>query len=183
MDTKRVLIAAAAAAAAALSFDAWAAGLRPTGAFVEGAVAEHPAYSVTAGLLWPWSWRRDFGSMELTGLTEAYVSHWSAKGADRRQTYTQLGVVPLLRLRFDGGRSAWFIEGGIGASIMDRVYHTPDRQFSTTFNFVDVAGLGRSFGPGRRHELSLRFSHVSNAGIKQPNPGENFLQLRYAVMF
>jgi len=48
---------------------------------------------------------------------------------------------------------------------------------------VDVAGVGRSFGADRRRELSLRLSHSSNAGIKEPNPGETFLQLRYAVKF
>jgi hypothetical protein len=31
--------------------------------------------------------------------------------------------------------------------------------------------------------VGLRLSHVSNAGIKEPNPGENFLQLRYARSF
>ncbi len=180
MDIRGISIAAA---AAVVSVGGWAAGLRPEGAFVDGAVARHSAYSITAGLLWPWSWRRDFAGAEVTGLTEAYVSHWNAKGATDRQTYTQAGVVPLLRLRFDEGRSAWFVEGGIGASIMDRIYRTADRQFSTSFNFVDVVGVGRSFGPGRRQELSLRLSHVSNAGLKQPNPGENFLHLRYAVMF
>jgi len=31
--------------------------------------------------------------------------------------------------------------------------------------------------------LSLRLFHVSNADGRQPNPGETFLQLRYAAMF
>jgi lipid A 3-O-deacylase len=41
---------------------------------------------------------------------------------------------------------------------------------------------GRRHAPGRREaaDLSLRLQHVSNAGIKEPNPGENFVQLRYA---
>jgi lipid A 3-O-deacylase len=43
--------------------------------------------------------------------------------------------------------------------------------------------VGRSFGADRRHELSLRVSHFSNCGIETPNPGENFLQLRYATKF
>jgi lipid A 3-O-deacylase len=117
------------------------------------------------------------------GLTEAYLSHWSARGDDGRVSFTQVGVLPLLRYRFDQGRSPWFIEGGIGLSAMDRVYRTRSKEFSTTFNFVDVAGVGRSFGERRSQELSLRISHVSNAGIKHPNPGENLLQLRYARMF
>ncbi len=35
----------------------------------------------------------------------------------------------------------------------------------------------------RRHALVLRIQHVSNAGIKRPTPGENFLQLRYQASF
>jgi lipid A 3-O-deacylase len=169
--------------AAALSLGACAADLRPGGVFLEGGLARQQAYSVTAGVLWPWSWRRDFGSTVATGLTEAFVSNWSARGVTQRRGFTHIGLVPLVRLRPDGGRSPWFIEGGIGVSVMDRIYRTQNKAFSTVFNFVDTAGVGRSFGADGRRELSLRISHISNAGIKKPNPGENFLQLRYAVMF
>lgn len=180
MDMKRLLIPAA---AAALSLGAGAVDLRPAGAFIEGGLADHRGYSVTAGLVWPWSWRRDFGTAQVTGLTEAYVSHWSGQGATERRSFAQLGLLPLLRLRFDGGRSPWFVEGGIGISVMDRTYRTRTKEFSTSFNFEDVVGVGRSFGADRSRELGLRISHISNGGIKKPNPGENFLQLRYAVMF
>ena len=40
-----------------------------------------------------------------------------------------------------------------------------------------------SVSQGYRHELALRLQHFSNAGIKHPNPGENFVQLRYAQGF
>jgi hypothetical protein len=65
----------------------------------------------------------------------------------------------------------------------DKPYRTPAKEFGTRFNFVDTAGVGRSFGAQRKHELGLRLVHMSNAGIKEPNPGENFLQLRYAASF
>ena len=180
MDTQRFLIAAS---LAGLSLGACAADWRPGGAFVVGGVAARQTYSVTAGLLWPWSWQREFGSTQLSGLTEAYVSYWNARGVTERQGFTQLGVVPVLRLRPDGGRSPWFFEGGIGGSVMNRTYRTQTKRFGTTFNFVDLIGVGRSFGADRRHELGLRITHFSNADIKQPNPGENFVQLRYAVRF
>jgi hypothetical protein len=180
MNMKQLLIPVA---ATALSLGAHAVDLRPAGAFIQAGLAEHQSYSVTAGLVWPWSWRRDFGTSQVSGLTEGFVSHWSGRGADERKSFTQLGLLPLLRLRFDGGRSPWFAEGGIGISIMDRNYRTRTKDFSTTGNFVDVVGVGRSLGADRRRELSLRFSHISNGGIKKPNPGEDFLQLRYAVMF
>ena len=33
------------------------------------------------------------------------------------------------------------------------------------------------------HEVVLRAAHYSNAGVRHPNPGENFLQLQYLRRF
>ncbi|HYL90521.1 MAG TPA: acyloxyacyl hydrolase, partial [Burkholderiales bacterium] len=30
-----------------------------------------------------------------------------------------------------------------------------------------------------RYDVSMRLQHLSNAGIKNPNPGVNFLQVRF----
>jgi lipid A 3-O-deacylase len=168
---------------AALPFSTHAIDLVPRGAFVEGGIADDASYSATIGVVWPWSWRREALGGELSGMTEAYVSHWSGRRATQRASFTQLGLVPTLRYRFSHGRSDWFVEAGIGISAMDKKYRTADKQFSTRFNFIDVAGVGRSFGPQRRQELSLRIAHISNADMKKPNPGEDFLQLRYAALF
>jgi lipid A 3-O-deacylase len=180
MNTSRVLLLAS---AALLAFSAHAAELAPGGVFVQGGGGENGTYAVSAGLVWPWSWRREARNGVVTGITEAYVSHWNARGSDGRRSFTQLGLTPMFRYRGDHGRSPWFVEAGIGISVIDPVYTTDEKQFSTRFNFVDIAGVGRSFGPQGQRELSLRLSHVSNGGIKRPNPGENFLQLRYAVLF
>jgi hypothetical protein len=92
-------------------------------------------------------------------------------------------LLPVLRYRFGEGGSDWFAQAGVGISVLDAAYQTSEKKFSANFNFQTVAAMGRSFGPERRHELSLRLAHTSNANIKTPNPGENFLQLRYAAMF
>jgi len=181
MNIQRLLPVAA--AVAALSCTAHAVDLMPRGAFVVGGLAEHETYTLSAGAIWPWSWRKEAMGGELTGLTEGYVSYWKARAAAGRQSFTQVGLVPLVRYRFSQGRSDWYLEGGIGISVMDRLYRTPQKQFSTSFNFVDTLGVGRSFGAQRQHEVGLRVVHMSNGSIKKPNPGENFLQLRYAAMF
>ena len=41
----------------------------------------------------------------------------------------------------------------------------------------------RMFSEALRHELALRVQHFSNAGIKRPNPGENFLQFLRPATF
>lgn len=160
-----------------------AADWRPGGAFAEAGFAARGTHAATAGLVWPWDWRRPALGGELSGTTELFLSQWSARDVAGRQGFTQIGLVPLFRLRLDAGRSPWFVEGGIGISLLDEIYRTPTKNFSTTGNFYDVAALGRSVDDARRQELSLRLTHISNASVKRPNPGENFLQLRYAMRF
>jgi hypothetical protein len=89
----------------------------------------------------------------------------------------------VLRYRFGRGGSDWFAEGGIGVSYFNGLYERDDKRFSTRFNFYDTLGVGRNFGARREHEVTLRVLHVSNGGIKKPNPGENFVQLRYGHSF
>ena len=95
----------------------------------------------------------------------------------------QVGLVPLVRWRPDEGRSPWFVEGGIGLSWLDGDLRTPERTFSTRLNFSDNLGIGRSFGARGEQELSLRWQHTSNAGIRKPNPGQDLLLVRYAHAF
>ena len=99
------------------------------------------------------------------------------------ETLTQIGVIPVVRHEFAGGCSPWFAEGGIGATVTSSVYRGGDKRFSTAFNFGDQVGVGWAFGEARQHEPALHVEHFSNAGIKHPNPGENFIQFRYLRRF
>jgi lipid A 3-O-deacylase len=175
MHRKRIFLLAA---AAVLSLGARAADWRPDGAFAEAGFAPSSSRSLTVGVQWDWDWQGRFGNTEATGFTEAYVSRWSA-----RDTVTQVGVLPIVRLRLKNGQSPWFMEGGIGVTLTDHLYRNHGKQFSTRFNFVDVFGVGRSLDAQHRRDISVRVAHISNANLKKPNPGENFLQLRYAVRF
>jgi lipid A 3-O-deacylase len=46
-------------------------------------------------------------------------------------------------------------------------------------HFADHLAVGRRFGEGLQPEVALRVQHFSSGGIHRPNPGEDFLQLRY----
>lgn len=149
-------------------------------------LAEGASQSATVGMTWPWPRSWQFDSRSLTGHWDAYLSHWrsySATVAGSRESLTQIGLVPVFLWRFNQGRSAWFVEGGIGVSYTDSNYQTPDKRFSTCFNFADHLGLGVNFGAAGQQELALRLQHISNAAIRQPNPGENFIQLRYSRVY
>jgi hypothetical protein len=170
------LLAAAAAHAEAF---AWS----PSQMFVQAGAADGSG-SVTLGLRWPWSWRSDFGGGALTASTEFSLSQWRYdNAAGRRTSLVQLAVSPVLRWRPDAGAARWFLEGGLGLTQTSRRYETERKTFSTRFNFGTQLAVGFDFGERREHEISLRVAHFSNGGIRKPNPGENFLQLRYAFHF
>jgi lipid A 3-O-deacylase len=154
--------------------------IAPDAAFAQIGAAD-TTYGVTAGLNWNWGREFELGSARISGYWEASVSQWSYPSADVRRTagLVQLGLIPVFRWRPAQGASPWFAEVGIGATLTTVAYQTDRKRFSTRFNFGDHLAVGRSFGLMRAHELSLRFEHFSNAGIKQPNPGESFVQLRY----
>jgi lipid A 3-O-deacylase len=66
----------------------------------------------------------------------------------------------------------------------DHAFQTPGHTFSTQWNFQDVLGAGYVLGGSKgRDETQLRLGHFSNAGLRNPNPGEDYLQLRYARRF
>lgn len=141
--------------------------------------------ALTLGATLPWrSFRHALWGSELSGHWDLYVSRWSFDALPGGSGHsTLLGATPVLRLTPDQGRSAFFLEAGVGATISDKRYRTPEREFSTRFNFATHLGAGLRLGAQRQHELMLRVQHVSNAGIKEPNPGNNFVQLRYALHF
>ena len=138
----------------------------------------------TLGLTAPLLEQRDWLNGKLSGHGDVAIATWRAPALPfGRSRYTLVSVIPTLRYRADGGHSSWFADAGLGLACLDQIYATPDRTFSTRLNFSEVLGLGRNFGAQGRYELALRLQHFSNAGIKQPNPGETFVQLRFGLRF
>lgn len=155
----------------------------PQGGFVQAGRGEDVS-SFTAGLTWPWEKSWALWGGRLGGYWEASASRWNAMDpAAQERRLNQFAVTPVFRWRPGGGASAWFAEGAIGLTYMSSRYQNGNTRFSTRFNFGDHLGVGRSFGPQGRHELALRLQHFSNGGVRKPNPGEDFVQLRYAASF
>jgi lipid A 3-O-deacylase len=150
--------------------------------FLQLGPAEDSVHAASLGVALPLRWRSaDYGA---TTHLELSASGWRAPRPDGgHRTLTQVSVVPMARGRFDDGRSPWFVEAGIGLALLDRELRTPRRRFSTRLNFSDNLGFGRSFGARGEQEISLRLQHVSNAGLRKPNPGLDLLLLRYAHSF
>ena len=155
-----------------------AAALTPSGFFAQFGVANEVTAG-TAGVIW--SLGRDGLQQPWSVYLEASASRWQSRSgyASDHGVLTQVALIPVLRYRFDKGSSPWFVEGGVGATVTSSVYRNTDKHFSTSFNFGDHLGVGYAFGAARNDEIALRAEHFSNAGIKHPNPGQNFFELRY----
>jgi lipid A 3-O-deacylase len=88
-------------------------------------------------------------------------------------TVYDLGLTPVLR--YAHSSQGAYADGGIGVHWLSSTHISSALDFSTRFQFGDHVGVGYRL---ERYDVSLRFQHLSNAGIRNPNPGINFLQLR-----
>lgn len=153
--------------------------------YVQYGQAAHSADSWALGITIPWKdWNYALGSGLVTGYWDIWGGQWSGDYQGRNRATWVIGAKPTLRWRPNQGQSPWFIEAGVGVSYaINHRYQTDHKDFSTRYNFASHIGIGYLFGEQRKNEVSLRLEHHSNAGIKRPNPGENFIQIRYARHF
>jgi lipid A 3-O-deacylase len=86
------------------------------------------------------------------------------------------GLTPVFRL--ERASDAPYLEAAIGFHLLSDLDFGRGRETSTRFQFGDHLGIGVVHG---RYDLGLRLQHLSNGGIRNPNPGINFLQLRLQV--
>lgn len=160
------------------------AQLKPGAVFLQAGSGEDGLAAASVGALWPWAWRAQALGGQWSANTEVFIGTWRADAlGGGKRSYVQVGVVPLVRYTLDQGRSPWFAEIGIGLSVLNRDFVTPSKAFGTTWNFSDNVAVGRSFGDKGQHEVSLRWQHTSNGGIKKPNPGMDIGFVRYTMRF
>lgn len=119
-----------------------------------------------------WSWRH---------FWEANLSYWYLyKNRDGVDGLYELGLTPTLRAErdrpWDWGRP--YLEGGFGAHLLSKV-HIGTRDLGSAFQFGTHVGFGIRFGHAEQWDMAWRFEHLSNGGLKQPNPGINFSMIRF----
>ena len=142
------------------------------------------AENVTLGAQWDWDkrWPSSNGYF-VRGYWDASVSHWH--GSDRftlhqSQTLFVAGLTPVFRWQRDS-RSGFYWEGGIGVRYITELWDNAARQLSTYFQFGDTIAVGYMESSGL--DIGLKLEHTSNAGIKMPNSGMNFLGARLNYRF
>ena len=143
-------------------------------------VGHHGQYRA-ASIFWQtpswWSHNFDNGWGRLDLLGEASATYWDARNGHHSSMW-QLGTAALLR--WWPSEKPMFLEAGFGPTIISQTQFA-DYGLSTALQFGSHVGVGYVFN--KRHQVSLRASHFSNASIKQPNDGFNLIQLDYAFRF
>ncbi len=157
--------------------DLAAADWRPAAVFVQAGTSDRGATVAGAGARWPLACPALGPRVGLA--LELGLARWSApQEAGGRRAFVQFTATPLLRWR--GHTSPWFLEAGIGVSYHARDYVAKAAHQGTRWNFNDVLGVGLNLGA---HEVGLRVAHFSNAGLKEPNPGDSSVSLRWSLSY
>lgn len=105
---------------------------------------------------------------------EFNVAGWDARGGTNPQNLFEFGISPILRVEKRGGYFVPFAEASVGLRVLTHAGTSDEHRMGSAFQFSDMLGVGVGFGKNANTEVGFRFQHISNAGIKEPNPGSNF---------
>jgi hypothetical protein len=133
-----------------------------------------------------WDWRARWlqtGNWHLGGYWDVALGYWNRNDTapGQHDDLFDFGVTPVLRFQ-PNGLAGPYVEAGVGLHLLSRT-SIGDKQMSTAVQFGSHAGVGYRFGAKGSYEIGYRFQHLSNAGIKKPNAGINFHQLRVQYHF
>ncbi|OGA97679.1 MAG: hypothetical protein A3E79_13170 [Burkholderiales bacterium RIFCSPHIGHO2_12_FULL_61_11] len=149
------------------------------------AASGNKTHIVRVGAQWNWAnkWWQSNNS-HIGGYWDLTLAQWRGtqyqNRPDATQNITDIGITPVLRFQRDS-KTGPYAEAGISAHLLSRVYDNNGRNFSTSFQFGDHAGIGYVFA--NKLDLGLKIQHFSNGGIKRPNSGANFAVLSARMIF
>lgn len=164
-------LAALAAAALGPSLAAQAAGLE----FAVGHTSESTmTYRLGLKSDWDKSWlQSDVG--RLTGYWDGAYTYWEG---DKSSASNSLSFSPVLVYEFAGESVKPYLEAGIGVALFSHT-EVEGNRLGSAFQFEDRLGFGLRFVGG--HEVGIRATHYSNAGISSRNDGVESYALHYTM--
>ena len=164
-------LAAIAAALMGHTFTAQAAGVE----FAVGQTGESTmTYRLGMQFDWDQSWcQSDVG--RLTGYWDGAYTYWEG---DKTSSNHSLSFSPVLVYEFSGQNVKPYIEFGVGVAAFAST-EVENNDLGSAFQFEDRFGFGLRFAGG--HEVGVRATHYSNAGITTPNDGVESYALHYTM--
>jgi len=121
----------------------------------------------------PWAWST-WGNTT-TSLKFSFEAGRFARVSENRY-FVSLG--PNLRLENDAWKVPLFFDLNVSPTVIGGSTYGDD-DLGTSLNFSSYIGLGIKLGRTKRHELRLRYQHISNGGIDDTNPGVNMVGLDF----
>ena len=130
-----------------------------------------------------WRWAKSWFSnahRRLGGYWDLQAGEW------RNETgrhIRDISLTPVFRLQWESAVASPYLEAAIGFHILSSTDISSSRRFGSHVQFGDHIGAGIRYGERGHYDTSVRLQHLSNAGLAHPNPGINFLQLRFQYHF
>ena len=123
---------------------------------------------------WDKSWlQSDVG--HLTGYWDGAYTFWDGK---KSSSSNSLSFSPVFVYEFAGETVKPYIEAGIGMALFSKT-EVEEQKLGTAFQFEDRIGVGLRFNGG--HEVGIRATHYSNAGLSSTNDGVESYALHYTM--
>lgn len=166
-------------AAVALAMTSLCAHADGFGVQLAAGVADHDVKKGDLGIVWdPGLKWWEIGGYHFTVVGEAHAAYWANREDHAAHPdIWEFGLTPVLRFIRSSGWLRPYVEAGVGVRLLSHVQETRDRTFSSSFQFADMVGVGAQFGEHQNYQAGFRFQHLSNAGLKHPNPGINFSEI------
>jgi lipid A 3-O-deacylase len=169
-------------AAALLSFSATAAHALDGVSFVYGEGNHTGVYGLE---LRSADWRQwQLGQRwRLAAYGMGSVAYWRAREESEHKELWDFAVAPVLRLERPREGATPYFEGSLGVHLLSKRQINGNREFSTAFQFGEYVAAGLLLGPRHNVGVGLRLQHISNGGIKNPNPGLTFVSVALQYQF
>lgn len=137
------------------------------------------------GSQWMWNdkWWQSNGT-HIGGYWDLTLAQWRENNyknnTNAHQDLTSVGITPVIRFQHDS-KIGFYTEAGIGLHLLSDTYNNNGRILLGNVQFGDHVGIGYVFK--NNWDISFKFQHFSNGGIKQPNDGVNFSILKISHTF
>jgi hypothetical protein len=117
------------------------------------------------------------GDWHFALIGEAHAAYWHTDEADIHKNIGEFGVTPFIRFIKSSGWIRPYIQIGAGVRLLTSPVVASDYGYGSAFQFTPTGDIGVQIGSRQQFQAGYRFQHISNGGIKEPNPGINFSQL------
>ncbi len=127
----------------------------------------------------------DAGDWHVAGYWDLNFGYWNNRSAAGGSgSIAEVSLTPVLRVQQSAAAGlSPYAETGVGLHIVSYSSVSTQRELGTNYQFGSHIGAGVRFGDKRQYDIGYRYQHLSNAGIKEPNQGINFHQLRLQYHF